>query len=135
VGVFATVKFSKKWGCSTFNIACGRGFSDNNEPTFQLAPSIRQLVDCQFCLFGPMTIPHALARILLEARTMEQIDSAPLWVSIQPGPWSRAGSVILNFHAEISPALCSTQMGCSLRLRHPRLDASSWKVRRIAVVR
>jgi hypothetical protein len=82
-----------------------------------------------------MTIPHALARISLEVRTVEQIDLAPLRVSIQPGPWSRAGSVILNFHAEISPALCSTHMGCSLRLRRPNLDASSWKVRRIAVVR
>lgn len=47
--------------CPSCNIAYDRDFSRNVELTFQPAPSIRQVVHGEFCLFGPMTTPHIQA--------------------------------------------------------------------------
>lgn len=44
--------------CPACNIAYGRDFSENVELTFRPSPSIREVADGEFCLFGPMSTPH-----------------------------------------------------------------------------
>ncbi|MDA0340790.1 MAG: DUF5939 domain-containing protein [Proteobacteria bacterium] len=68
--------------CPSCNIAYDRDFSNNIELTFQPTPSIRPLVDGEFCLFGPMTTPHIQAQISLDAGAAEEIDLSPT-----PGPY------------------------------------------------
>ena len=68
--------------CPSCNIAYDRDFSRNVELTFQPAPSIRQVVHGEFCLFGPMTTPHILAQISLDTGAVEEIEASPA-----PGPY------------------------------------------------
>jgi class 3 adenylate cyclase len=68
--------------CPSCNIAYDRDFSRNVELTFQPAPSIRQVVHGEFCLFGPMTTPHIQAQITLEAGDVEEIEA-----TLAPGPF------------------------------------------------
>ena len=44
--------------CPTCNIDYGRDFSRNVELTFHPAPTVRDIVDGEYCLFAPMTTPH-----------------------------------------------------------------------------
>jgi class 3 adenylate cyclase len=52
--------------CSSCNISYDRDFSRNVELTFHPAPSIRPVADGQFCLFGPMSLPHVVLQVPLE---------------------------------------------------------------------
>jgi len=68
--------------CPSCNIAYDRDFSRNVELTFQPAPSVRQVVHGEFCLFGPMTTPHIQAQVTVEAGAVEEVDA-----TLAPGPF------------------------------------------------
>lgn len=53
--------------CDTCNISYQREFSRNVELTFRPSPSIREVVEGEFCLFGPMSTPHVKVQATVEA--------------------------------------------------------------------
>ena len=60
--------------CSSCNIGYDREFATNVELTFHPSPAVREVVDGEFCLFGPMTTPHVKVQVTLEpgeTRTIE----------------------------------------------------------------
>ena len=65
--------------CGACNIDYGRDFARNVELTFHPAPVVREVIDGEFCLFGPMTTPHVKLQITVhpgERRTVAA-DLAP----------------------------------------------------------
>ncbi|MGE5148341.1 MAG: adenylate/guanylate cyclase domain-containing protein [Candidatus Eiseniibacteriota bacterium] len=44
--------------CESCNVAYGRDFARNVELTFHPVPAIRPIAGGEFCLFGPMSVPH-----------------------------------------------------------------------------
>ena len=60
--------------CPTCNIDYDRDFSRNVELTFHPAPTVRDVVDGEYCFFAPMTTPHIKVQQTLspgESRTVE----------------------------------------------------------------
>lgn len=53
--------------CPTCNIDYGRDFNRNVELVFQPSKSIRPLLGGEYCLFGPMSTPHILLQVQVEA--------------------------------------------------------------------
>lgn len=53
--------------CRACNIDYGRDFSRNIELTFQPAPALRPVHDGEYCLGGPMSMPHIMAQVRLES--------------------------------------------------------------------
>ncbi|MDF1792661.1 MAG: adenylate/guanylate cyclase domain-containing protein [Thalassobaculaceae bacterium] len=53
--------------CESCNITYDRDFSRNVELSFQPAPAVRPVQDGEFCLFGPMSMPHVILQVTLEA--------------------------------------------------------------------
>lgn len=49
--------------CGACNINYDRDFARNVELTFHPAPAVREVIDGEFCLFGPMTTPHVKLQI------------------------------------------------------------------------
>ena len=65
--------------CDSCNITYDRDFSRNVELSFQPAPAVRPVQDGEFCLFGPMSMPHVILQVALdpgESRTVPA-DLAP----------------------------------------------------------
>lgn len=52
--------------CDSCNITYDRDFSRNVELSFQPAPAVRPVQDGEFCLFGPMSMPHVILQVTLE---------------------------------------------------------------------
>ena len=52
--------------CSSCNIDYDREFARNVELTFHPAPTIREILSGEFCLFGPMSTPHVKVQMGLE---------------------------------------------------------------------
>lgn len=52
--------------CDSCNISYDRDFSRNVELSFQPAPTVRPVQDGEFCLFGPMSMPHVVLQVALE---------------------------------------------------------------------
>jgi class 3 adenylate cyclase len=67
VSVAALDRLPRGAHCPTCNIDYERDFGRNVELTFRPAPSVRTLVEGEFCLFGPMTTPHVLVQQTLAA--------------------------------------------------------------------
>ena len=63
--------------CSACNIGYDREFATNVELTFHPSPAVREVVDGEFCLFGPMTTPHVKVQVTLEPGETRTIE-APL---------------------------------------------------------
>ncbi len=53
--------------CASCNIDYDRDFARNVELTFRPAPAVREVIDGEFCLFGPMSTPHVKVQVALEA--------------------------------------------------------------------
>ena len=52
--------------CDSCNIDYGREFTRNVELTFCPTPALREVIDGEFCLFGPMSTPHVKLQVALE---------------------------------------------------------------------
>jgi len=52
--------------CSSCNIDYERDFSRNVEASFHPAPAVRPLETGEYCMWGPMSVPHVKAQILLQ---------------------------------------------------------------------
>jgi class 3 adenylate cyclase len=52
--------------CSSCNIDYDRDFSRNVEASFHPAPTVRPLESGEYCMWGPMSVPHVKAQILLQ---------------------------------------------------------------------
>ncbi len=63
--------------CSSCNIGYDREFATNVELTFHPSPAVREVVDGEFCLFGPITTPHVKVQVTLEPGETRTIE-APL---------------------------------------------------------
>jgi class 3 adenylate cyclase len=74
--------------CATCNIDYERDFARNVELTFRPAPTVREVVDGQFCLFGPLTTPHVLVQQTLAPGETREVD-AP--VGLEPGEYRLRG--------------------------------------------
>ncbi len=68
--------------CNSCNIDYDRDFARNVELTFHPAPAVREVVDGEFCLFGPMSTPHVKVQVALEPG-----ESRALSASIAPGAY------------------------------------------------
>jgi len=62
--------------CSSCNIGYDREFATNVELTFHPSPAVREVVDGEFCLFGPMTTPHVKVQVTLEPGETRTIEAA-----------------------------------------------------------
>ncbi|MEE8123236.1 MAG: adenylate/guanylate cyclase domain-containing protein [Alphaproteobacteria bacterium] len=52
--------------CDSCNVDYDRDFARNIELTLHPAPAVREVIDGEFCLFGPMSTPHVKAQVALE---------------------------------------------------------------------
>ncbi|MFO1036137.1 MAG: adenylate/guanylate cyclase domain-containing protein [Geminicoccaceae bacterium] len=68
--------------CGTCNIDYGRDFSANVELSFRPAEAVRQVAAGEFCLFGPMSMPHVWAHITLAPGETRELEELP-----DPGPY------------------------------------------------
>jgi len=60
--------------CESCNITYDRDFARNVELSFHPSPSIRSVPDGEFCLFGPMSLPHILAQVTVDPGDTRAID-------------------------------------------------------------
>ena len=87
--------------CSSCNIDYERDFSKNVEASFHPAPAVRPLETGEYCMWGPMSVPHVKAQILLQpGETRELKARLPFgpyrFRTLEPGPeadvdWQAAG--------------------------------------------
>lgn len=68
--------------CASCNIDYDRDFARNVELTFHPAPAVRDVIDGEFCLFGPMTTPHVKVQI-----TLAPGDSQTIALDLAPGDY------------------------------------------------
>ncbi len=61
--------------CGSCNIEYGRNFSRNVELTFQPAPAIRDVMEGEFCLFGPMSTPHVKVQVAVDAKGERRVPA------------------------------------------------------------
>lgn len=61
--------------CDSCNISYDRDFSRNVELSFQPAPSIRPVQDGEFCLFGPMSMPHVALQVAVDPGEAETVPA------------------------------------------------------------
>ncbi len=66
--------------CASCNIDYDRDFGRNVELTFHPAPAVREVIDGEFCLFGPMSTPHVKVQAALEPG-----ESKTLAAALAPG--------------------------------------------------
>lgn len=116
--------------CPSCNIDYERDFSRNVEASFRPAGTIRPLETGEYCMWGPMSVPHVRAQITLapgEARELPaQLAGGPYRIrSLAPGPdaeidWpGEAGEA--GFPA-ITYRDTSVQLGAPARAGHLRLS-------------
>src|SRR5262245_34678044 len=77
--------------CTSCNIDYERDFSRNVEASFHPAPAVRALETGEYCLWGPMSVPHVKAQILLQpSETRELKATLPFgpyrFRTLEPGP-------------------------------------------------
>ncbi|MEZ5833895.1 MAG: adenylate/guanylate cyclase domain-containing protein [Dongiaceae bacterium] len=77
--------------CSSCNIDYERDFSRNVEASFHPAPAVRPLETGEYCMWGPMSVPHVKAQILLHpGETREVKAMLPFgpyrFRTLEPGP-------------------------------------------------
>ncbi|MGH6892355.1 MAG: adenylate/guanylate cyclase domain-containing protein [Dongiaceae bacterium] len=77
--------------CSSCNIDYERDFSKNVEASFHPAPAVRALETGEYCMWGPMSVPHVKAQILLQpGETREVKATLPFgpyrFRTLEPGP-------------------------------------------------
>lgn len=77
--------------CGSCNIDYDRDFSRNVEASFHPAPSVRVLDSGEYCLWGPMSVPHVKVQVLLapgETRELEaRLPFGPYrFRTLEPGP-------------------------------------------------
>lgn len=77
--------------CSSCNIDYERDFSKNVEASFHPAPAVRALESGEYCMWGPMSVPHVKAQILLQpGETRELKATLPFgpyrFRTLEPGP-------------------------------------------------
>jgi class 3 adenylate cyclase len=77
--------------CSSCNIDYERDFSRNVEAGFHPAPAVRPLESGEYCMWGPMSVPHVKAQVLLqpgETRTLKaSLPFGPYrFRTLEPGP-------------------------------------------------
>jgi class 3 adenylate cyclase len=77
--------------CSSCNIDYERDFSRNVEASFHPAPAVRPLESGEYCMWGPMSVPHVKAQILLQpGETREVAAILPFgpyrFRTLEPGP-------------------------------------------------
>jgi class 3 adenylate cyclase len=68
--------------CSSCNIDYDRDFSQNVEASFRPAPAIRSLESGEYCMWGPMSVPHVKAQIHLAAGETRDLPG-----HLPPGPY------------------------------------------------
>ncbi len=68
--------------CDSCNVDYDRDFARNIELTFHPAPAVREVIDGEFCLFGPMSTPHVKAQV-----TLEPGESRTLPARLAPGDY------------------------------------------------
>ena len=62
--------------CGACNIDYGRDFARNVELTFHPAAAVREVIDGEFCLFGPMTTPHVKLQITVPPGSQRTVTAA-----------------------------------------------------------
>lgn len=62
--------------CGTCNIDYDRDFSRNVELSFQPAAGIRPIAFGEYCLFGPMSTPHIVAQLRVEAGATREVEAS-----------------------------------------------------------
>jgi class 3 adenylate cyclase len=77
--------------CSSCNIDYERDFSRNVEASFHPAPAVRVLETGEYCMWGPMSVPHVKAQILLQPGETRELKAAlPVgpyrFRTLEPGP-------------------------------------------------
>jgi class 3 adenylate cyclase len=77
--------------CSSCNIDYERHFSRNVEASFHPAPAVRPLESGEYCMWGPMSVPHVKAQVLLQPGETREIKAAlPFgpyrFRTLEPGP-------------------------------------------------
>jgi class 3 adenylate cyclase len=77
--------------CSSCNIDYERDFSRNVEASFHPAPAVRALESGEYCMWGPMSVPHVKAQVLLQpGETRELKATLPFgpyrYRTLEPGP-------------------------------------------------
>jgi len=68
--------------CESCNIGYDRDFARNVELSFHPAPSVRPVLEGEFCLFGPMSTPHVFAQLRLEPGERRALPA-----DLAPGAW------------------------------------------------
>lgn len=68
--------------CESCNVSYDRDFAENVELSFHPAPSVRPVMEGEFCLFGPMATPHVTAQIRLQPGERRTLPAG-----FAPGPW------------------------------------------------
>ncbi len=68
--------------CPSCNIDYGRDFASNVEAGFHPAPAIRRLETGEYCMWGPMSVPHVKAQILLQPGETREVSGR-----LAPGPY------------------------------------------------
>ena len=76
--------------CSSCNIDYDRNFSRNVEASFRPAPTVRPLETGEYCLWGPMSVPHVKVQVLLQpGETRDLAASLPFgsyrFRTLEPG--------------------------------------------------
>jgi class 3 adenylate cyclase len=62
--------------CGTCNIDYERDFSRNVEAAFRPGAAVRPVVSGEYCLFGPISTPHILVQLTLEAGASRRLTAA-----------------------------------------------------------
>ena len=62
--------------CGSCNIDYDRNFTRNVELTFHPAPAVREILDGEFCLFGPMSTPHVKLQVALDANDERRVPAS-----------------------------------------------------------
>ena len=77
--------------CSSCNIDYDRDFSRNVEASFHPAPAVRNVESGEYCMWGPMSVPHVKAQVLLQPGEMRELKATlPFgpyrFRTLEPGP-------------------------------------------------
>lgn len=99
--------------CGSCNIDYERDFSRNVEASFHPAPGVRALESGEYCLWGPMSVPHVKAQVLLrpgETRDLPaRLPFGPYrFRTLEPGPEAE-----VDWRAGDLPALVIGEDGVS----------------------
>lgn len=76
--------------CPSCNISYERDFAQNVEASFRPAPAVREIASGEYCMWGPMSVPHVRAQIQLapgETRTLRgRLAAGPYRLrTLEPG--------------------------------------------------